>query len=212
MITISGYPLSYIEFFGTVLYFLSVFLISRKNILTWPVGIVSVLLYFALFYQIQLYADMIEQAYYLVISVIGWIVWRRQKEKQPEKIITTSWSGIAGITLAAAVTLVSTIALSFCTARFHLWFPALFTEKAAFPFLDALTTVMSFVAMYLTTIRKNEGWIYWIVVDIIAVWLYWTKGVRFIAVQYIVLLGMAVYGFFHWIKSKPGSREKRLST
>jgi nicotinamide mononucleotide transporter len=212
MITISGYPLSYIEFFGTTLYFLSVFLISRKNIITWPVGIVSVLLYLMLFYQIQLYADMIEQVYYLAISVIGWAAWHKQKEKQPEKSIETAWSSLQGIALTAVVTLAAAIAVSFCTARFHLWLPSIFTEKAAFPFMDAFTTIMSFTAMYLTTIRKNEAWLYWIVVDIIAVWLYWVKGVRFIAVQYVVLLGMAVYGFFHWKKSRAPSQKKHLST
>jgi len=50
--TVLGYPISYIEFVGTVLYVLSVWLIARRSILTWPVGIVSVLLYMALFYQI----------------------------------------------------------------------------------------------------------------------------------------------------------------
>jgi nicotinamide mononucleotide transporter len=201
MLTISGYPLSYIEFFGTVLYFLSVFLISRKNILTWPVGIVSVVLYFILFFQIRLYADMLEQVYYFVISVIGWVVWRRQKEKQPEGIIVTSWGSIKSMILTFIVTLVLTIVLSVCTSNFHKWLPAFFAEKTSFPFLDALTTAMSFTAMYLTTVRKNEGWVYWIVVDGIAVWLYWTKGIKFISIQYTILLGMAVYGFLHWMKN-----------
>jgi hypothetical protein len=47
--TILGYPMSYIEFIGTILYLWSVWLIARKQMLTWPVGIVSVLLYITLF-------------------------------------------------------------------------------------------------------------------------------------------------------------------
>jgi hypothetical protein len=43
--TVLGYPMSYIEFFGTILYLWSVWLMARGGILTWPVGIVSVLLY-----------------------------------------------------------------------------------------------------------------------------------------------------------------------
>jgi nicotinamide mononucleotide transporter len=58
--TILGYPMSYIEFIGTILYLWSVWLIARKQMLTWPVGIVSVLLYMALFYQIRLYSDTLE--------------------------------------------------------------------------------------------------------------------------------------------------------
>ena len=59
--TILSYPMSYIEFIGTILYLWSVWLIARKQMLTWPVGIVSVLLYMALFYQIRLYSDTVEQ-------------------------------------------------------------------------------------------------------------------------------------------------------
>jgi nicotinamide mononucleotide transporter len=206
MVTIGDYPLTYIEFFGTVLYFVSVFLIARRNILTWPVGIISVILYFILFYQIQLYADMVEQVYYFVISIIGWAAWHKKKEETREKVIKTSWSTGKGIILAFIITVVSTCALSFCTSNFHKWMPGIFTEEASFPVLDALTTVMSFVAMYLTTIRKNEGWLYWIVVDGIAIWLYWVKDVRFVSIQYIILLGMAVYGFLNWMKNNDNAK------
>ena len=61
--SVLGYPMSYIEFVGTVLYLWSVWLIARRRVLTWPVGIVSVLLYMALFYQIRLYSDSLEQIY-----------------------------------------------------------------------------------------------------------------------------------------------------
>ncbi|MDR2944533.1 MAG: nicotinamide riboside transporter PnuC [Methanosarcinales archaeon] len=200
MIEIGNYPLSYIEFLGTVLYFISVFLISRKNILTWPVGILSVILYFILFYQIQLYADMLEQVYYFVISICGWIFWHKKREEQAEKKIETSWGSSKQIALTAAATIILTCILTVCISNFHVWLPAIFTEQASFPFLDALTTIMSFTAMYLTTIKKNEGWIYWIIVDVIAIGLYWVKDVKFMSVQYVILLGMAIYGMFIWMR------------
>ena len=78
--TVLGYPMSYIEFVGTILYLLSVWLISRRNILTWPVGIVSVFLYMVLFYQIRLYSDAMEQVYYLGASVYGWWYWSRSMQ------------------------------------------------------------------------------------------------------------------------------------
>jgi nicotinamide mononucleotide transporter len=65
-----GYPMSYVEFLGTVLYLCSVWLISRRKVLTWPIGIVSVLLYMALFYQVRLYSDTMEQLYYLAATRI----------------------------------------------------------------------------------------------------------------------------------------------
>jgi nicotinamide mononucleotide transporter len=204
-LSIGNYPLSYIEFFGTILYFASVFLISRKNIFTWPIGILSVILYGILFYQIRLYSDMLEQAYYLVISIVGWITWKNNMVKnQP---VETAWSSKAGILASILTTIAGTALLSFFTFNFHIWFPEIFYEPASYPIIDALTTVMSFVAMYLTTVRKNEGWLYWIIVDILAIWLYWIKDVRFISIQYIFLLGMALYGFTYWINGRIKNNE-----
>jgi nicotinamide mononucleotide transporter len=198
LLTIWGYPLSYIEFVGTVLYFASVFLIARKNILTWPIGIISVILYGILFYQIQLYSDMMEQLYYLVISVIGWITWRQQKKDTNS--IPAAWSKTGSMLVAAGITVACTAILAYCVANFHLWLPRIFPAPASYPILDALTTVMSFTAMLLTTRRKMEGWVYWIIVDIMGIGLYWVKDVRFIALQYVFLLGMAAYGLIFWLR------------
>lgn len=200
MVTIGDYPLSYIEFVGTVFYFTSVYLISRKHIATWPTGIVSVILYGVLFYQIQLYSDMMEQLYYLIISIIGWVSWKKQADKNPS--IPTTWSRTPFILACIAITTILTMVLTYCTSNFHVWMPTLFTAPASFPLLDSLTTIMSFVAMYLTTVRRNEGWIYWIIVDVIGIWLYWVKDVRFIAIQYVFLLAMAIYGAVHWARTR----------
>jgi nicotinamide mononucleotide transporter len=200
LLMIGSYPLSWIELVGTVLYFLSVWLIARRNMLTWPVGIASVILYGILFYQIQLYSDTIEQVYYLGVSIYGWIAWRRSRADAPT--IRSGFSPVGPALLWATATLVLAFGAGQVVARFHLWLPVLFPVAASFPFLDALTTVMSFVAMFLMTRRRTESWIYWIVVDVIGIGLYWVKEVRFISIQYVVLLGMAVYGLVHWIRAE----------
>jgi nicotinamide mononucleotide transporter len=76
--TVLGYPMSYIELIGTILYLWSVWLIAQKRMLTWPVGIVSVLFYMSLFYQIRLYSDALEQVYYLIASIYGWWWWSQR--------------------------------------------------------------------------------------------------------------------------------------
>lgn len=163
------------------------------------------ILYGILFYQIHLYSDMLEQAYYLVISIIGWITW--QKQKQDTSSIPAAWSKTKSVVFTAGITMLCTAILTYCVTNFHLWLPKIFQEPASYPFLDAFTTVMSFIAMLLTTRRRIEGWVYWIVVDVIGIGLYWLKDVRFIALQYVFLLGMAVYGLIYWLSD---SRSKAL--
>lgn len=199
-LTIGDYPLSWIELVGTLLYFASVVLIARKNILTWPVGIASVILYGILFWQIRLYSDCIEQLYYLAISVWGWVTWSRTRRNSKE--LPTGFSKPAAIAAWAAGTLAVGVLLGFIVARFHIWMPGVFPVPADYPFLDAFTTVASFAAMYLMARRRAESWLWWLTVDLIGIGLYWVKDVRFIAVQYVVLLFMACWGLWKWTRTK----------
>ena len=91
----------------------------------------------------------------------------------------------------------------------HILFPALFPEKASFPYLDALTTIASFTAMWLLTQKRIENWYYWIAVDVIGIGLYYVKGVRFIALLYVILLAMAINRLISWnnTNSLPGKRK-----
>ncbi len=195
--TVLGYPMSYIEFFGTICYLLSVWLIAERNMLTWPIGIVSVSLYMLLFYQYQLYSDTIEQVYYIGTSIYGWWYWQKSQSKVSDvtPICLGSKLNITGWT---SVTLAFSLLTGWAMTRIHLWLPSFFSEPASFPYLDGLTTIMSFVAMWLMARRRVESWIYWIIVDMIGIWLYYTKGIKFVSLLYVLLLVLATMGAVRW--------------
>jgi len=198
--TILGYPLSYIELVGTILYLWSVWLISRQKILTWPIGIASVLLYMALFYQIRLYSDALEQGYYLVASAYGWWLWSsrgQQEEQQFEPYLSAPRT----LGLVLVLTLALSAGLGTLMSNIHELLPALFPQPAAFPYLDALTTIMSFSAMWLMAQKRLESWAYWIVVDVIGIGLYYVQEVRFISLLYVILLALAINGLVNWLRS-----------
>ncbi len=197
--TIIGYPMSYIEFFGTIAYLLSVWLVAKKKMLTWPIGIFSVILYFLLFLQINLYADMVEQMYFLGMSVYGWWHWNRTlSEKDDRNFIFSSRSVISK---CLAVTLVGGVGFGFFLMNAESILPKVFTEPASYPMIDAMTTVASFVAMWLLSKKRVESWIYWIVVDVVAIWLYYIKDVKFLSLLYVILLGIAINGWLTWRRS-----------
>jgi len=201
--TVLAYPMSYVEFFGTILYLWSVWLISKRNILTWPIGIISVLLYMILFYQIRLYSDTIEQAYYLAASVYGWWVWNKSP-KDNGQITDVKYSPLKGMVLWATVTAGISVIIGLFMTRIHILFPVIFPEAASFPYLDAITTIMSFSAMWLMAQKKTESWAYWIIVDAIGIWLYYVKEVKFISALYVILFVMAINGLRMWNKSIQG--------
>jgi len=197
--TIIGYPMSYVEFIGTILYLWSVWLISKRRMLTWPVGIISVLLYMALFYQIRLYSDTLEQVYYLGMGIYGWWMWNKSP-KDDGQIIDVHYSNQRVIFLWIALTVIVAIIMGFFMTRVHTLFPVIFPAAASFPYLDALTTIMSFSAMWLMVQKKTESWIYWIIVDTIGIWLYFVKDVKFISMLYVILLILAINGLRMWAK------------
>ena len=198
--TILGYPMSYVEFIGTILYLWSVWLIAKRNILTWAVGIVSVILYMILFYQIRLYSDTIEQIYYLGASVYGWWIWNKSP-KDYGQITHVKYSDSKNLILWVVFTGIISVAFGYFMSRVHLFLSVIFPEAASFPYLDAITTIMSFSAMWLMAKKKIESWIYWIIVDVIGIWLYFVKDVKFLSLLYVILLIMAFNGLRMWHKS-----------
>ncbi len=197
--TILNYPISYIEFFGTLFNLACVWLVAKKKILNWPVGLVGVVLFGILFYQINLYADFAEQIYYFITGIIGWYAWAKAKKPkdEAEDIVVLRNTKRQNISWAVSI-LATTVVSGWALSHVHTWLPAVFPEPAALPYLDAGTTMMSFAAQFLMIRRKLENWVLWIIVDIIAVGLYWYKEVPFIALLYLIFLFIATNGFITW--------------
>ena len=74
----------YIEVFGAITGIVYVFLEIRQTIWLWPVGFVTSGVYVWIFFTGKLYADMSLQAYYVVISVLGWYWWLRGAGRRAE--------------------------------------------------------------------------------------------------------------------------------
>lgn len=200
--TFLGYPISYLEFSGTVFNLIAVLLAARRNILTWPFGIIGVILFGVLFYKINLYADFFEQIFYFTTGLWGWYLWQttRRIDKDDAKIgITTNSSRVNLYWFGGIVT--ATALVSFLLFNIHSWLPTLFPNPASLPVLDAVTTVASFAAQILMMRRKLESWWLWIAVDIVAIGLYWYKEVPFVSLLYLIFLINAFYGYYAWRRS-----------
>lgn len=201
--TLLNYPMSYLEFFGTVLTGWSVYLSAKNKVISWPIGLVGVVLYGFLFYQIQLYSDLFEQLYYLITGFWGWWLWThpRSQDKDENNELVVSFSGKKFNVLGIVSITVLTISLSYFMSNIHLIFPVLFPIAASFPFMDAFTTAASFVANIYLAKRKIENWYLWIVIDTIGVFLYYQKGVIFLSLLYFFFLLNAFKGLYDWSKT-----------
>ena len=197
-LTLLSYPISWLELIGTLTGLASVWLAVKNNLLTWPIGLINVICFGFLFYQYRLYSDtLLLQLYFFAMSLYGWWQWRGSgAEETPITTLTAKnrayWVG--GI---LALTLVQ----GYWVSNAHTWLPRFFPEPAAFPYPDAFTTVASIVATYLLARRKLETWVLWVLVDIISIVLYFSKGILLVGIEYIVFLVLASLGGYRWYKS-----------
>ena len=173
-------------FFGLI----SVWFAKKENILVFPSGIISVLIYVYLCFEIKLYADMGINAYYFVMSVYGWYVWSRRDNEQHLTPISTANVSDWMICLA-----------TFLLLFFILYYSLLNLTDSDVPFWDSLTTALFFVGMWLMARKKIENWIIWIVADAISVPLYYYKELQLTSIQYFIFLLIAIAGYRSWKKT-----------
>ncbi len=197
-----GYEMSYLEFFGTIAGGVAVWLAAKANIWSWPLGLINVTLFFFLFFQVQLYPDMFLQAFFFVTNLMGWWRWSHPKKEEADKKqeLKISWMDKKHLILVLAIGIAGTFVMGSFASRLHEFFPTLFGKPSAFPYLDSFVTVMSIITTFLMIQKKIECWIFWIVIDIIATYMYFMKGIKFVGLEYLVFCFIATFGLLNWIK------------
>lgn len=194
--SVFGNTMSLIELLGTTTGLLCVYLASKNHILTWPFGILTSICFFFLFFQIQLYSDMLLQIYFFGSSVYGWLVWR----KKTGIYVKIQSLGKTKNIILLFVMIFGIYFLGQITSRLPLWLPSIFVKPPEFLYWDAFTTVGSIIANFLLAQRKLESWFLWVFVDVVCIAIYFLKEIPFVTLEYIVFLLIAFYGCHHWYK------------
>jgi nicotinamide mononucleotide transporter len=169
---------------------LGVWLMIRQSLWAFPVGLVQVALSAVVFHEARFYADMKLQAVYFGVLAYGWWLWTRPSGgPEPLRVGRLSLRGWIWCLLGGLVG----------TALWG-WYLAGHTD-AAMPYRDAFISSFSVVAQWLQTRKKIENWYGWILVDAIAVPVYWLGGMHWLAVLYFLFQLMAVGGLLEWRRS-----------
>lgn len=188
--------LSPLEAMGVLFGLISVWFAKKENILVFPTGIVSVLIYVYLCFTTRLYADMGINAYYFIMSVYGWHYWSRKDSSSNATPVTRNSRKEWFISIAILV--ISFIILSLVLANL---------TDSDVPIIDALTTSIFIVGMQLMAKKKIENWLAWIVGDLISIPLYFYKGLTLTSFQFIIFFIIAVLGYLSWDKNLKSSKK-----
>lgn len=197
-----GYPMSYLEFFGTIAGAIAIGLSAKANVWSWPIGIINVVLFFFLFYQVQLYPDMFLQVFFFVTNLMGWWRWTHPKEFEEDRKheLRVSYMKPVQFIVVFILGITGTFLFGALAENIHDIFPQIFSKPSAFPYLDSFVTVMSIITTFLMINKKIESWIIWILVDAIATYMYFVKGIKFVALEYLVFCFIAAFGLWNWMR------------
>jgi len=169
---------------------ISVYLSTRENIWSWPTALVNVALYFVVFYEAKLYADMGLQVVYFVLSLYGWYEWLYGGENRTELHVSRAPPAL-GLRLMM-IGIACAVVLGTLLARF---------TDAALPYIDSATTSTSLVAQWMMTRKILENWAVWVAVDVVYIAMFIFKRLYLTAGLYAVFLILAVMGYVRWKRS-----------
>ena len=185
------------EILAVIFGVISVYLSTREHIWSWPTALVNVALYFVVFFEAKLYADMGLQVVYFALSLYGWYEWLYGGENRTELHVSRVTRPLALKLLLIGVA--SAALLGTILARF---------TDAALPYLDSATTSTSLVAQWMMTRKILENWAVWVVVDVVYVGMFIFKKLYLTAGLYAVFLVLAVMGFIQWKRSLAGREQE----
>jgi nicotinamide mononucleotide transporter len=180
-----------LELLGMVSGLACVWLLIRQNVLTFPVGAAYALISVAVMLRNGLYADVLLNVYYVVINIYGWWYWNVREEEQGSALAVTRIPRRT-LLLLLPVALFAFLLLYFVISYF---------SGAQLVPLNSLTTVLSFVAMWMSARKYLENWALWLLINLLSVVMYFLQGIWPYVLLYAVYLVMAVQGHRAWSRS-----------
>jgi nicotinamide mononucleotide transporter len=159
----------------------------KRNLWCWLCAFVSTGIYLVLFAKAALYMQSALQVFYLVMAVYGFIEWRNGRSEAGEVMIK-SWRVQHHLIAAAFITGATLL---------NGWLLQTRTDAVA-PYLDSFVTWSSVVTTWMVARRVIENWLYWIVVDSVAAYLYFTQQLYPTTLLFVIYLGIVVHGYVTW--------------
>ncbi len=176
------------EIIAVVFAILYLVLAIRENIWCWLFAGVSTMIYIGLYFDARLYMESALNVFYLGMALYGWWNWRRTDERQ---LPVQSWDTLLHLK-ALAIIAICVLVSGFTLER---------VTDAAFPFIDSATTFAAIWATFLIARKVLENWWYWLVIDVVSVVIYWSRGLELTSILFVVYVVMIPFGLLSWTRN-----------
>lgn len=197
---------SWVDWVVTVTALVYVVLAARENVWGWVWGIVSCGLWgYASFFFYHLWLDALLQLFYVVMGVVGIYNWS-QRGRKTEGLPDQKQGGASDLPitrLSSKENLVILVGGSVVALLFGYFFDV-YTPAAA-TYLDAFVTVFSIVTTFMLVQKKLDNWAYWVAIDGVSVYLFFSRGAYLFAFIMIIYTLIAANAFIQWLKTYTAS-------
>ena len=180
----------YLEIIAVLSGIISVWFAKKENILLYPIGTVSVLIWIYLCWIGEIYSQAVINLFFLVMNIYGWYNWSRKDNSEMNKVqikFSSIKEKILYIIVAALLTLLIYSALSNIEILNFDW---------KFVLMESFITALNFIAMWLMAWKRVENWVLWIIGDIFCVPLFIFKEYYLSVAQFFIFIIIAFMGYF----------------
>lgn len=162
------------------------YLCVKERRINYPIGALSTALYCILFVQAALFSSAVLNAYLTLLLIYGWYRWRADAVTRP--VTRVQLKMVPLYLLATGAFFAGGLTLSVHFGGAVVW-------------TDAAILALTILAQFLLDNKKLENWAVWALVNVFAIYTYFTGGLFIVGVQYIFFLANTVYGWYCWQKS-----------
>lgn len=177
------------EQFATVLGIIGVWLMMKRNLWAFPAGLVQVAVFGWVCFHAGLYSETALQLMFFCALVYGW--WH--------------WTHSARAGAAEGALLITQLSarqrLGWVAAALVLWVgwgALMMRAGAALAWADAFVFAVSVVSQILQARKVLDNWAGWMLANVVAVGVFWTKEFYWFAVLYGIFAVMAGGGWREW--------------
>jgi nicotinamide mononucleotide transporter len=165
-----------------------ILLILRRNRWGWVAGAASSTIFVVFAARSRLPMQSALQAYYVVMAFVGWFSWTRNASQEQGRI--HRWPLRNHLLAIASILAASAISAHLLATETH----------AAWPMLDSLTTWTCLLATWMVTRSLLENWLYWMVADVVTMFLFASQGLPRTAGLFCAYAIIACFGFRAWLR------------
>jgi nicotinamide mononucleotide transporter len=194
-----GTPVSWIEVIGFVTGAACVYGVARQELWNWPVGILNNAAFIVLFLGAGLYAESVLQLVFAAIALFGWYNWvRGSAATGTRNDLSIRDASLKEALVGLGVTAVGTSVVAMVLTH---------GTDSQVPWPDAFVLTASLVATYGQARKIFQHWHIWILIDVVSIPLYVSRGLALTAFLYLGFLVLCIYGLINWQRNRTAAAD-----